>query len=559
MNSKNYHLEVGQKVKFSEYSPEALVVDRFHGGFGEVYVLREIDQGSFVAAKTPRLELNVSKEILEQFAREATLWSKLPSHPNILPAYDVVRYNNQPYVRMKYVGPRTDLRSSQNASSVVEIKNTPTSESSLKGLLPTFTGSIYFEALVISQILGVLSYLEEKVVDFVHGDIKPENILLEFKVHEELGVVPRVLLSDFGFARSTLLLGHAVSLPVGDLVYLAPETFDGVIGTKAHDVFALGCTMYEIFTGTSYQTVDAKGQVIAAEHDRLDALKSSRPDLPAEVIELIRCCLQRNPQARPATFAEIHNQYIAIMKILGGKIYNIEEPPAAPKWVRDIRESEVVTYLVNRRKLDQIEAENTVMDLIEANNFAKLGEYDDSERLIRKVLTRLPSFAPALANRGYRYFLQRDFDASMYWYARAIDEFSSDSELIEADRLGAAAACATFVQTLTENPISSKEALDAALPLAHLAINLLPDSPKTYLTAGKVYLRLGEAEEAHRFFLRGQSIDPSNRAIINTLAITEFVLGQCKRENLPDIKSRFGLSDFETESLLEYVETYNLC
>jgi hypothetical protein len=35
----------------------------------------------------------------------------------------------------------------------------------------------------------------------------------------------------------------------------------------------------------------------------------------------------------------------------------------------------------------------------------------------------------------------------MYWYARAIDEFSSDSDLIEADRLGAAAACATFVQT----------------------------------------------------------------------------------------------------------------
>ncbi len=106
MTSHTFHLEIGQIVRLSESSPAATVVSRFVGGFGEVYVLADASDATLrVAAKTPRRDLSHLDSVVEQFAREASLWRMLPSHPNVLPAYDVRRYNGQPFVRMKYIPP----------------------------------------------------------------------------------------------------------------------------------------------------------------------------------------------------------------------------------------------------------------------------------------------------------------------------------------------------------------------------------------------------------------------------------------------------------------------
>lgn len=79
-----------------------------------------------------------------------------------------------------------------------------------------------------------------------HLDIKPENILLS---RSEL-----FKLSDFGLARRISELGDH-EIPEGDDRYLAQELLcfnqnkHGMIDLKKADVFALGCTAYELIEG----------------------------------------------------------------------------------------------------------------------------------------------------------------------------------------------------------------------------------------------------------------------------------------------------------------------
>lgn len=78
----------------------------------------------------------------------------------------------------------------------------------------------------------------------VHRDIKPENVILS------PGGQPRLI--DFGVVRLPGLEDRASPTPdttaPGTPSYMAPELLAGDEGTQASDVFALGVTLYRMFT-----------------------------------------------------------------------------------------------------------------------------------------------------------------------------------------------------------------------------------------------------------------------------------------------------------------------
>jgi serine/threonine protein kinase len=86
----------------------------------------------------------------------------------------------------------------------------------------------------------------------VHRDLKPGNFLVMRD--------GTVRLSDFGTARliadsSKPILDNYAGMPPGDIRYTAPEIISSLHDTAPHfafkgDIFALGATLFELFTGT---------------------------------------------------------------------------------------------------------------------------------------------------------------------------------------------------------------------------------------------------------------------------------------------------------------------
>jgi nucleotide-binding universal stress UspA family protein len=78
-----------------------------------------------------------------------------------------------------------------------------------------------------------------------HLDLKPANIIL----------APRgAVLIDFGLARHFELpdlFGEESDVPMGTPAYISPEQVLGNRNSLASDIFALGCILYELATGTT--------------------------------------------------------------------------------------------------------------------------------------------------------------------------------------------------------------------------------------------------------------------------------------------------------------------
>lgn len=106
----------------------------------------------------------------------------------------------------------------------------------------------------------------------IHRDIKPDNVLLE-----EGGGLK---LLDLGVARLPGFKEFSGADIPGTPSFMAPELFQGELGDERSDVYALGVTLYRMFSGGRYPY----GEVEPFSHPRFNkrtSLMHHRPDLPA--------------------------------------------------------------------------------------------------------------------------------------------------------------------------------------------------------------------------------------------------------------------------------------
>ncbi len=140
----------------------------------------------------------------------------------------------------------------------------------------------------------------------VHRDIKPSNLMLTRD-----GVV-KIL--DLG-----LVLSGTDPLPtddrlttvgqlMGTLAYMAPEQLiDSSAVDHRADLYALGATLYRLLAGTApHRSSRGIAQlVISKTAHPAPAVSDYRDDLPAGLVELIEQLLDRDPQHRPSSAAEV--------------------------------------------------------------------------------------------------------------------------------------------------------------------------------------------------------------------------------------------------------------
>ena len=195
------------------------------GGVGTVYRGTQTKLARDVAIKEINEVFNVfaqvkREDIVDRFIEIVQEQSSLV-HPNIVQLFDVETTVEYPYVVMQYA-PNGNLR------RLIEMDERPNLSVALKYFL---------------QILNGLSTAHAGGV--VHGNIKPENVVLD--------AAGNAMLSDFGMSRlveSEGGRGGQVYVGVGTVAYMAPEQFQNPgAGSVKTDIYALGIMFYEMLTG----------------------------------------------------------------------------------------------------------------------------------------------------------------------------------------------------------------------------------------------------------------------------------------------------------------------
>ncbi|KAL7252818.1 hypothetical protein ACSBR1_007389 [Camellia fascicularis] len=115
-----------------------------------------------------------------------------------------------------------------------------------KGRLPEDEARFY-----AAEVVDALEYIHS--MGLIHRDIKPENLLLSAEGH--------IKIADFGSvkpmqdSRITVLPNAAsddkACTFVGTAAYVPPEVLNSSPATFGNDLWALGCTLYQMLSGTS--------------------------------------------------------------------------------------------------------------------------------------------------------------------------------------------------------------------------------------------------------------------------------------------------------------------
>ncbi len=234
-----------------------LLIDHLgNGNFGEVWRGRDLWQDAEVAIKLVAPHVTLDEVLLE-----TQLLTRLREHDRVITVRNVAIAPPLPYIVMDYLANGSvDAKLAAGAVSLVEAVRW--SRHALAGL-----GH--------AHAMGVL-----------HRDIKPGNLLLD----DEL----RAVLSDFGIAEDTVR--NLLANPNVYGVHAAPELLQGLGSSVQTDIFAMGCTLYRLATGT-YPFASIAD--IQAWVEPKDAHKLN-PQIPLSLTRVLRNALARDPADRYA-------------------------------------------------------------------------------------------------------------------------------------------------------------------------------------------------------------------------------------------------------------------
>ena len=226
------------------------------GGFGAVYLARQLSMDREVALKILVANAMNVEEMIQRFRREVMACRNL-GHPNTIRIYD---FRDRPdgilYYTMEYV-------------------RGPTLKDVVKEDGPMAPSRV---AHVLKQICKSLA--EAHSFGIVHRDLKPANIMLA----DIAGETDFVKVVDFGIAKivddgndERDQLTNAGVL-VGTLNYMSPEQIQGGEIGPASDLYALGLIAIEMLMGRSVFEGTGRWEVLHKQ------ISDDPVDIPEEVV-----------------------------------------------------------------------------------------------------------------------------------------------------------------------------------------------------------------------------------------------------------------------------------
>ncbi len=237
------------------------------GGMGRVFSVEDAELGRRVAIKLLNLQEGSARQ---RFSVEARTLAQV-DHPHVVKLLEVGHLGSTPYIVMPVLEGLPLLAACQDDPLETKVRI-------LKQVA---------EGLQAANLKGIL-----------HRDIKPANIL----VVRDPGGTPHPYLMDFGVARRMDDPSLTeVGVIMGSASYMSPEQVAGdsrALDVRS-DVFSLGVTAYECFTGTRPFEGDTVFEVLQRIREgEPTASPAVLEGLPRDLALILRKSLEKEPARR---------------------------------------------------------------------------------------------------------------------------------------------------------------------------------------------------------------------------------------------------------------------
>jgi len=279
------------------------------GGMGVVYRARDGKLERTVALKMLAAGVWMGGEARRHFQREALALAKL-NHPHIAAVYDVGEQDGLDYIVMELV----------EGQSLAEKLH--------GGALPVV------EATRIA--LDVASALEEAHQQgVIHRDLKPGNVIITPRGHAKVldfGLA-KLLTREEGERAKTMTAASGI---IGTPLYMSPEQVLGGDTDERTDVWSLGVLYYEALTGRPpFAAKTGLGVLRAITEEPLPPARGLRPELPAQAEKILERALEKDPERRYRSAAELGQDAQELMLRMSGAVPAAEQTgrSTVPRWV----------------------------------------------------------------------------------------------------------------------------------------------------------------------------------------------------------------------------------
>jgi serine/threonine protein kinase/formylglycine-generating enzyme required for sulfatase activity len=278
------------------------------GAWGEVYRGRQKSLNREVAIKILKKELSSDPEFVKRFLREAETLAKM-TDAHIIQVYSVGEKDGEFFFIMEYV-------QGQPLSKFVE-----------RGRKFAVNEIVY----VAESVTRALKAAWESPAKIVHRDIKPSNIMVSYSssmmkpptdsqpggggVSESMAVMDinimetKIKVMDFGLAKlSENVDGEATmaGTVIGTPKYISPEQGMGSTADIRSDIYSLGIVMFEMATGRiPFESDSAMSMIRHHIYDVAANVSQFTPDFPRELEAIIMKCIQKDPNARYLSPAQL--------------------------------------------------------------------------------------------------------------------------------------------------------------------------------------------------------------------------------------------------------------
>ena len=255
-----------------------------------------------VAVKTMLPNLSDDPQFEQMFLDEAALAARI-HHPNVAEILDLGEQDEILYLVMEWVD--------GEALSVV----TRTAKRSSTHMPQRIVLRVVGQACAGLHAAHELKNENEQLLDLVHRDVSPQNILVTYD-----GIVKLV---DFGVAKAIGRAGGETTAGQlkGKVPYMSPEQARGGTVDRRTDVFAMGIVLYKLTVGV--HPFLGENDMVTMKNIIMRPVLSPRvknPNFSPDLEQVLMKCLQKDPDRRYQTIADLDRAIDRVLAVTGASV-----------------------------------------------------------------------------------------------------------------------------------------------------------------------------------------------------------------------------------------------